>query len=228
MNHYKKTYENVFSEDHKGNTARLNINKISTYEMELDKYIPLFHNFLKDFYDDLFLNCVKLSWLRRKFTLNGNRVTIPIYNNARGLQNIFVKFIRRYIGHDIQVITKGNFFSKLETSYFDILFPDFNEENPFENPEYYKFPYENISLEYLTVLYQLDDRIELLKEADKQKMSYAVFLDYIINHILNENERLGRDRYLLTQNIARQFPYYVRDMDKHLKPLKGTKRICKN
>lgn len=225
MRHHKKTYEDVFSTDHKSNTNNLKLENIAADEMTVGKYIESFSGFLKGFYDDLFLQCVKLSWLRRKFSYNGHKARMPIYASSRMYHGKFVKFMRRYIGHDIQIITKGYFFSKLETYYFDTLFPGFMDGNPFENPDYYKFPYKHISMEYLTLVYQLDDRFELLKEADKNKMSYAVFLDYIINHILSENEVLGRERYTLTQNSSRAYPYFIRDYDKKLKPEKGSKRI---
>jgi len=224
MQHHPKTYENVFSTDHQDSKTKLKIEKLSAVDMELGEYTSSFHNFLKDFYSNLFLDCVKLSWLRRKFIFCGKKVTLPIYNNSRPLQNAFTKFMRRHIGNDIQIITKGRFFLKLELHYFDKLFPGFDDGNPFENPDYYKFPFDNISMEFLIVVHQMDDRIELLKEADDKKMSYAVFLDYILNYILVENDILGRRKYNMEQNNGRNFPYYVRDLDKILQPKKGSKR----
>lgn len=192
--------------------------------MGVGEYIKSFQDFLKGFYDDLFLQCVKLSWLRRKFIYTGNKSKMPFFMSSRSYQGKFMKLIRRYIGNDIQIITKSPFFSKLETFYFDTLFPGFMDGNPFENPDYYRFPYKNISMEYLTLVYQLDDRFDLLEEADKQKMSYAVFLDYVINHVLSENEVLGRDRYTFSQS-NRNIIYYFKDNDKKLVPIKGSKRI---
>lgn len=224
MKHHSKQYEDVFSTDKPKSTTPLNEHKISAIGMDLNEYTSLFHDFLKEDYANLFLSCVKLSWLRRKFTYNGTKIKLPIYNNSRFLQNSFTKFLRRYVGNDIQILTKGKFFPKLESSYFDILFPGFEEGNPFENPDYYKFPYENISMEFLTVVDQLDDRFELLKVANEKKMSYATFLDYILNFILSENEILGKSRYVMTQNDDRHAPYYVKDTQKVLKPKKGMKR----
>lgn len=220
---HPKTYENVFSVDHGSNTIKLE--NITTDIMSVGEYIKLSKDFLKDFYDDFFLQCVKLSWLRRKFRYKNITAKTPFYTSARGYHGRFTKFLRRFIGHDIQIITKGPFFNKLETYYFDILFPGFMEGNPFENPDYYKFPYKNISLEYLTLVYQLDDRFDLLKEADKNKMSYEGFLDYVINHVYSENDILGRDRYTLAQNNSRHTPYFVRDTEKEFSPKKGSKRI---
>ncbi|MFA5696172.1 MAG: hypothetical protein WC917_01765 [Bacilli bacterium] len=168
-------------------------------------------------YSDLFLNCVKLSWLRRKFVFYGAKTVIPIQKNSRVLANAFTKFLRRNIGNDIQILTKSRFFNKLELYYFDQLFPGFEDEDPFTNPSYFAFPYKNISMEFLFVVYQLEDRFELLEEADKRNMSFAVFLDYVLNHTLSENEELGYNRYELTQWSDRRSPYYVKDNNKILK-----------
>ena len=210
MNQHNKTYENIFSEDHPGNKTRLKVENLSSEGMELNEYLLLSRGFLTDMYSDLFLNCVKLSWLRRKFIFYNNKTILPMQRNAISLNNAFTKFLRRNIGHDIQIITKGKFFTKIELYYLDKFFPNFEEENPFTNPEYYKFPYKNISMEFLTVVYQIDDRFELLKEADRKNMSYAVFLDYILNHTLCENDSLGYRKYELTQSKDRRSPYYIK------------------
>ena len=39
-----------------------------------------------------------------------------MYSNSRGLNDAFVKLMRRHIGKDIQIMTKGKFFTKLEFS----------------------------------------------------------------------------------------------------------------
>ena len=227
MTKHPKTYENVFSLDNiaSGRENLIRSEKIFVEGIETETYRLLFKDFLKSFYEDLFLQCVKLSWLRRKFTYNGHAAKMPVYASTRYWNGMFVRFLRKYVGHDIQVITKSYFFPKLETYYFDEFFPEFMYENPFKNPDYYKFPYQNISLEYLTTVYQLDDRFGLLEEANLQKMSYAVFLDYVLNHVNTENELLGRERYFLTQSFSRYQPYFFRDSDKNFRPIKGSKRI---
>lgn len=225
MKHHRKQYEDVFSSDRPETINKLDISKVKIEGMTTGEYELLFKNFLKEFYLDLFNNSVKLVWLRKKFTCNGHVSKRPFYKTVRFLQGQFTKYIRRTIGNDIQIITKGPFLSKLETYYFDDFFPGFDEGNPFENPEYYKFPYKNITMEFLPVVYQLDDRFDLLNEADDKKMNYAVFLDYVLNHTLCENDDLGRSRYFLTQSKSRMFPYFFRDSDKEFYPKKGSKRI---
>lgn len=217
MNHQDKIYENVFSTDREKIKTPLRIENLSAVGMDLDSYTSLFHFFLKDFYSDLFLKCVKLSWLRRKFVWYGYKFSLPIHKrNSIGAHIAFNKFLRRIIGNDIQLITKSPFFTKLEIYYFDLFFPGFDEGDPFENPDYYKFPFKNISLEYLLVVYQLDKRIELLQHADDNKMSFAVFLDYINNYILSENDRIGSDRYTLKdfRRGGQSLIFYVCDNEK--------------
>jgi len=223
MKHHNKTYENVFSSDVPNSKSRLQVDNISAVGMELNQYRTLTHNFLTEMYSDLFLNCVKLAWLRRRFVFYGSKTVMPMRNNSRVLTNAFTKFLRRNIGNDIQIITKSKFFNKLDLHYFNQLFPGFEEENPFTNPDFYKFPYKNISMEFLLVVYQMDDRFEILQEADKKNMSYAVFLDYILNHTLCENDLLGYGKYELTQSKDLRSPYYIKDNDKLLKIKKKKK-----
>ena len=134
---HKKTYEDVFSKDRPKITTPFRIQNLSASGMEFNEYTSFFHSFLKNFYADLFLNCVKLSWLRRKFIFYGHKVTIPIHKrNSIGVHISFHKLMRRIIGNDIQIITKSPFYTKLEMYYFDVFFPGFEEGNPFENPDY--------------------------------------------------------------------------------------------
>lgn len=225
MKNHPKTYEDVFSTDSPRNNAQLKFDKISVGELDLNEYTLLFKNYLGDFYSDLFDKCVKLSWLRRKFCYHGYKTILPMYKNPPLVNSAFVKFLRRRVGNDLQIITRGPFFNKWEVFYFDKFFPNFLKESPFENPDYYKFPFKNISPEFLIVVYQLDDRFSLLKEADKKDMSYAVFADYVINHVLCENDDLGRDKYYLKLNWESKLPFFIRDVDKKLVTKSGKKRI---
>jgi len=223
MRTHPKTYEDVFSSDHSKSRTKLNWEQIAAGEMSTEEYVRTFRTFLGDFYSSMFLDCVKLSWLRRKFTYYGTKTVLPMYTNSRILNTAFVKLLRRHVGKDIQIITRGTFFAKLEL-YFDEFFPLFEQENPFENPDYYKFPFPNISMDYLMIVHQLDERMDLLKIANDQKMSYAIFMDYVINYVYSENETLGRERYQIRHNQDRNFPFCVKDTDKVFQAQKGRKR----
>jgi len=216
MKQYLKTYENVFSTDRpKSGSLKLNLEKVKVGEMELDEYVDLFRTFLTGSYIRIFDDAVRLSWLRRKFSYYNHPTVLPMHKNFPILNSAFVKLLRRNVGKDIQIVTRSKSFAKLET-YFNDLFPGFDEGNPFENPDYYKFPFRNISVDFLLVVHQLDDRMALLKIADDRKMSYAVFMDYVINHVYSANEELGRQRYEIVHN-DRHFPFTIKDTDKKLK-----------
>ena len=49
-------------------------------------------------------------------------------------------------------------------------------------------------------------------------MTYAKFLDFIINQIYSINEEIGRDRYIFV--TSRNCQNYVRDTDKKLFSIK--------
>jgi hypothetical protein len=223
MKHYRKIYEDVFATDKEENKAhRLRLEKISVDNMRLEEYTSLFHTFLNGFYKQLFDGCVRVSWLRRKFKFHGKPPILPMNKNSIPLCLAFSKFLKRNVGNDIQVLTRGKFFSKVE-SYFEDFFPGFMDGDPFENPRYYAFPYKNISIEYLVSVHQLEDRLGLLKEADEKNMTYAVFMDYVINHILSANDELGRNRFEVRHDKERNFPIYIKDTEKDIKRVK-TKR----
>jgi len=224
MKQYKKTYEDVFSVDRPKNNTRLNHDQIGTGEYEVNEYVDLLRAFLDTFFFDLFNHCVKLSWFRRQFTYYGHKTIMPMNKNSPTHNAAFVKLLRRSVGKDIQIITRAKFFSRLE-SYFDEMFPGFEEGNPITNPAYYKFPFKNISVEFLIVVYQLENRIELLRFADDNKMSYAVFLDFVINHVCSINDELGREKYEIRNNTERNFSFYVKDVDRDL-PTKKKKHVA--
>jgi len=212
-NLYPKKFEDVFSVDYEGNSAKLDLDCVTIEGMALDEYIKVFGHFLRLFYNDLFNGCVRLSWLRRKFGYDGRPTKLPMNTNSRRLNGAFVKLLRRNIGHDIQIMTRGKFFSKLEL-YFDELFPGFMDGNPFEDPRSYAFPFKFITLEYLIVVHDMDERMDLLREADKREMKFSKFQDYVINHSYSVNAALGRTKYIVKQNIDRNFPFSVRNADK--------------
>lgn len=212
MKHYPQTFEQVFSIDKASSKTKLNLDQVAVGEMELNKYISIFQDFLGDAYNNLFSYVVKISWLRRKFSYYGKKTILPMNKNSLLSGLAFTKLLRRNVGKDLQVITKSKFFSKIE-SYLEELFPGFMDGDPFKTPGYYKFPYKNISMEYMIVVYQIKERLELLDEADKRKMPFAIFLDYVINYVYSENQRLGKDKYQVRHNIDRDLPFYIRDTD---------------
>lgn len=225
MELHRKQFEEVYASDATDNKIhKLKFELISVADgRSLDKYILDFRSFLNNVFEAEFNAYVRLSWMRRIFCFNNKKTRMPMKSNSFALNLAFVKLMRRCIGKDIQIFTRPRFFSKIET-YFEDFFPGFMEGNPFTNPEYYKFPFKNISMEYLTVVHQMDDRIDLLKEADRRGMTYAVFQDYVINFAYSENLRLKRQKYIIKQNQDRNFSFCVIDGDKEKKRLNKLKK----
>lgn len=218
MKIYPKTFENIFSED---TVLKINLSKISIKGMETGDYVILFKKFLKEFSNDLFSFYVKATWLKKNFVYNNKQADVEGMKGGL-LDTFFTRFLRRTIGSDTQFFTRDFLYPKVN-SYFKDFFPGFSEGNPFENPDFYNFPYKNITIEFLAVVYQMDDRLELLKIADEQKMTYAKFLDFVINQIYSINEELGRDKYVFM--ISKKCQSYVKDTDKKLLSIKKVKKI---
>jgi hypothetical protein len=97
--------------------------------------------------------------------------------------------------------------------YLSTLFPNFDTENPFENPDYFKYPFKNISFDFFPLVRQMDERMELLEMADKEDMTYAEFVDYVLNHCFSTNDELGRDKYLFNIGSESRKPMFVRNTD---------------
>lgn len=220
MKIYPKTFESVFSEDTR---KKFDFSQVSTKDIEINKYIKDFRGLLIDFSYNLFDFYVKVTWLKKKFCYQNKQISIN-GNTGGNVDYVFTRFLRRIIGRDIQFLTRDFLYTKV-ISYFKDFFPDFDDGNPFENTEFYKFPFKNITIEYLVVVYQMEDRIELLKYADEQKMTYATFLDFVINQIYSINEELGRDKYLFI--ITRRHQNYIKDTDKKLISIKKVRRKTK-
>ena len=215
LKQYPKTYENMFSSDATGlGHQKFDLNLVSIAGMKLDKYLSLSKQSVTSFYSMAFDESVRFAWLRRKFIWQGEK-TVAQNKNSPNLCLAFSKFVRRNLGMETQLITRNILFQAIEP-YLDEMFPGFEDGNPFENPEYYKFPFKNISIDFLPIVSRLDDRMELLRYADEQKMTYAVFADYMLNRIGSINKELGREKY-----IARErrwwYLFHIEDMDKKKK-----------
>lgn len=215
---YPKTHEDVFSTDYENregrkNKHKLNLDAISVEGMSFNEYTSLYKSFLVDFYLDLFNRIVKFVWLRRKFRYYKEKATPRFMSNSVSFCLAFTKLTRRVIGVDIQILTHSDFFKDVERR-LDELFPCFDDGNPFTDPDSYKFPFKNISIDYFSVVSQLDDWLDFLKLAEEKKMTYPVFVDYVVNHVLSENEEVYKyDRYVL-KNVHSNGLFHITDLEK--------------
>jgi len=188
---YPRKYERVFIDKNK----KCKLERVSTYN-DIPKsnieYINLFRKTIKDLQDGYFDNLVKYNWLVRRFCYGGIRRK-NFSRNGNFLDGAFGVFMRHFVGFENRFIcTYGACGGKI-ISYFDDFFPNFDEGNPFK--EEYKYPYKHITLEYLFVVYQMPERLKILRRAEEQKMLYPKFLDYVLNYILCYNEEHG-EKYI--------------------------------
>ena len=192
MKFYENRYEKVFTEQ-KNFSKRCDINEVSPFNnipLNTSLYIDEFKNEMKAFEIDTFNHLVKIAWLRRRFCYRGER-RIRHGSNGQVLDSAYGLFVRNFVGYETKFIFNSSF-SKI-LIYMDDLFPNFDEGNPFQ--EDYKYIYKVVTLSHMVLVYQMDDRMELLKYADKNELTYVEFLDYIINHINCHNEELGENEY---------------------------------
>ena len=203
---YQKQYEDVFTSDR--SSRSLNPAKLSFGNLDVDTYSRYFNNALSSGMLSLYNTFIQLIWLGRMFEYDTRRIK---YRRKGFIQDkALSRFSRAYTGMDMRIFTRDFAFGKIE-SYVDEMFPSFDDGNPFENPGSYKLPYKRIGIDYMTVVYQMDERMELLELADKKEMSYNEFLDFVINQVYSTNEDVGRNKYDFV--MSKICPPYVRNND---------------
>ena len=191
---YKREYEKVFTNED-AIKKKCDIDKVSVYNdvLPINEYQNLYKEAIADLRKGVFDPLVKATWLSRQFCYRGKRRT-RTKGNGFMLDSAFGLYTRNYVNFDSRLLTRSVPFRSVAT-YFDDFFPNFSEGNPFK--EEYVYPYKYMSLECLIVVYQMDERLDLLREGEKAKMPYTKFVDYVLNYISCFNEEHG-DTYLFT------------------------------
>lgn len=209
--HYEERYEKFFEKDYTKNTSlKMNIEDVSVYKndpLNTTMYIKEFKDEIRKFDRDILDHLVKIYWLARRFTYKGKR-RVHRKGNGRILDSVYATFMRNTLGYDLKFISVNRGSINKIVTYLDDLFPNFDEGNPFK--EKYEFPYKNITLCHMVVVYQMSDRLEILKYADEQNMTYGRFMDYIINYVNCHNEELGKNEYEFI--FSDKFMHYVKKM----------------
>jgi len=175
---------------------KLKIEKVSLYNNSpesLDEYIKLLHDGFTEMDRVSFDFIVKSMWLFRRFCYYGHRREKMATNN-HVVDSAFSHFMRERA----QVETKTYFgsyssFLKIAT-YLTDFFPELDNGNPFT--EKYEYPFKYMTLGCLTLVYKMDERLELLKHGDGQRMGYIDFLDYVLNYVGCYNEEHGKKYFL--------------------------------
>lgn len=203
MQQFPKTYENVFTNDRITKTC--NLDEV-TFNGDLSKseYLKLFKDTVKESQLSMFDQWVKVYWLMINFCYKGV-VKKTMMRASRYDAAVMAIFCRNHMNFNQRLFTHSIYFNKVAT-YFNDFFPDFVDGNPFKTK--YEYPYESMTLDCLLLVYQVPDRLELLKFCDERRMSYAEFSDYVINHVLCLNEELGTKEYSIISSS--KLPPYIK------------------
>lgn len=146
---------------------------------------------------------IKQVWLEFQFIHKGKRRLSR--RNGIYEDSIFSFFLRLAVGVSQKPLT-SSFFVQSTTTYFKDFFPDFLKHNPFTEPEYYKYPYEHVSLDHMFFVYMCEERLEMLDYAEKRQMNIIDFSNWATNQALNYNDEVGRDVYSLS-SMKYALPY---------------------
>ena len=131
----------------------------------------------------------------------------------------FSSFCKNYIGIEHYFLTNSNsYYNKLRT-YFGELFPNFYKDNPFKNPEKYKFPFKNLTIDHLFLVYQMPERMDILNYVDEKNLRFGEFLDFVINYIGKCNDVAGKEVFQFYSGWKRCPPYVKSLKLKELKKL---------
>lgn len=200
---YPKDNEDVFTELDSKTIAR-----IGACGVTLPELVFSFRSFLKDSYLKLFEMVVKQVWLEQHITYNGLR-RYKRRGNGFKPEQAFCFFITGMVGISHNVLM-GNPILSSVISYFKDFFPNFSDHDPFKEPEYFKYPYNHVTPDFLYVVKDHHERLEMLEYAEDRKMTIREFVDWSSNQALCYNLEVGEDVYSITRN-SHSFAYIKRN-----------------
>lgn len=225
MKEYTKQFENVYQSA--GRFARLN-SDTAVYLNPLTKesFKDYYQKSLRDFYNSIWMATVRSLWLADHYSKEGFRHNAGSAlrnsfnpNKERGAtvkdftSNVYCSFTnypRLVLGSDRTPLVETFSYRHL-LAYVEDFFPkeEFLANNPFENPDFYKIPFKHISVEFMLPVYQMQERMDLLKIAEDRSMTWDAFMDYLINYINCYNQEAGKMVYSMVRRHP--LPDYVRD-----------------
>jgi len=206
MKNYPKEYEDVFTS--KRIEDKCALSDVSTdIDMDTTQYKKILQDTVSSFQKEIFDHLVKLDWLTRRFVYKDEFQRRKRVGNGIILDAAYGVFMRTHVGIDARLFSRGFLFQKIST-YFDDFFINFDEGNPFEDD--YKYPYKYMTLECLTLISMMPERLKLLEWGEGRKMAYTEFVDYILNYIGCYNDEHG---LTYTYASSAQFPPYIKIMN---------------
>lgn len=218
---YPKRYESVFSEFKPRHGVDLKYVKIRDFDSN-EAYAEFAKKEVRQMLEDIWLINIKLCWLFFKFTYKGKRRT-KTHANSVISDTAFSVFQRQSLGLDSRFFTRSGEYHKV-VDYYNSLYPEFDFHDPFKEPEYFKFPYKNITMDFLVTVYQMPERLEILAYADEKAMSYNEYLDFILNYIHSYNEEYDDTIFELSM-FSNHVPYVSYKFNPYFNKYKRKKLI---
>jgi hypothetical protein len=187
MKKYPKTFENI------GSSKKCFIKYVKAKDFSVDELVARFKSLYFKTNKELFSQAVNQLWLDKQILIKGNTKSSCGYNGMF-IDSAYAKFMHNSVGTSHRIITSTPMFTST-VSYIDEFFPDFLKDDPSKNPKKYAYPYKHITLDFLFFVHEVDNRLELLAEAEKKKMSLSDFIDFSVNWALCYNLDYDVDKY---------------------------------
>ncbi len=164
----------------------------------MDQFIQLFKTALDRGERDFFRSVVEVTWLKHQFASNGQMFT---YAGSQGIawERALSLVLRTHVTKTPRYFMASGAVTPVIVSYFRDFYPEFFTRSPFEDPEYYLNPFEDLSIEHLLLVHQVVFRVEMLQYALEHKLNYLEFLNWSTNYLMSYNDDVGKKEYALTQ-----------------------------
>lgn len=196
MKQYPKLYEDIYKET----VTNLRTEKITSTFGSPEALANKFRSACWEAHMQLFSIITKQVWLEQQFMYGEERREKRTANGYTA-DWAWSYFMKNYVGISQKAVTLNPVFFPVAT-YMKDFFPDFLLHDPLEEPEYFKFPFKNLSLDHLTFVYQLVDmRMDMLQYAEENNMTIGEFMNWATNHVLCCNNDHGEDAYELNMGI---------------------------
>lgn len=207
---FPREYELVYSEPKRAakicNLEHLTL--LNSNPESVSDYMGKLRREFREFDRYLFDKIVKFTWLYRRFTYKGYRRT-KSHLNGFVVEGAYGVFMKMHVGYDTKNLTGGTGHFGKVASYLDDFFVNFDLSDPFN--ESLCYPYQHVTLEMLAMVYQMDERLAILKHVEETKMTLVEFRDFIINWVNCHNDKYGK-KYLY-MNPTMMLPY-VKNLDR--------------